>query len=79
MTIYDSPNMNHVMTKTTVCRRCLFHPASTRIAGYCSWDCYEADDEADTQVADDVEGTTAARGAALADVGRVSAATPPAL
>jgi hypothetical protein len=31
----------------TLCRRCRFHPASPRIAGYCSWDCYEADDDED--------------------------------
>jgi hypothetical protein len=29
----------------TLCRRCGFHPSSPRIAGYCSWDCYDADDE----------------------------------
>ena len=28
-----------------LCPRCRFHPASPRIAGYCSWDCYDADDE----------------------------------
>ena len=32
----------------TLCRRCGFHPASPRIAGYCSWDCYDADDGDDT-------------------------------
>ena len=32
----------------TLCRRCRFHPASPRIAGYCSWDCYEADDDEDS-------------------------------
>jgi hypothetical protein len=30
---------------TQLCPRCGFHPASPRTAGYCSWDCYEADDE----------------------------------
>ena len=30
-----------------LCPRCGFHPASPRIAGYCSWDCYDADDEGD--------------------------------
>jgi hypothetical protein len=30
---------------TALCPRCRFHPASPRTAGYCSWDCYEADDE----------------------------------
>ena len=34
-------------TMETLCRRCRFHPASPRIAGYCSWDCYEADDDED--------------------------------
>ena len=35
---------------TQLCRRCRYHPASPRIAGYCSWDCYEADeDEADDE------------------------------
>jgi hypothetical protein len=33
-----------IMT-TQLCRRCQFHPASPRIAGYCSWDCYDADDD----------------------------------
>ena len=28
-----------------LCLRCGFHPASPRISGYCSWDCYEADDD----------------------------------
>jgi hypothetical protein len=41
----------------TLCRRCRFHPASPRIAGYCSWDCYEADDDED---ASDGEGEKAA-------------------
>ncbi len=36
------------------CARCGFHPASSRIGGYCSWDCYDADDEeADDEGADD--------------------------
>jgi hypothetical protein len=41
---------------TELCRRCRFHPASPRIAGYCSWDCYEADDEE----GDDADGVEAA-------------------
>ena len=42
---------------TQLCRRCRYHPASPRIAGYCSWDCYDADeDEAD----DEEEGGKAA-------------------
>jgi len=32
---------------TKLCRHCGFHPASPRIAGYCSWDCHDADDEED--------------------------------
>jgi hypothetical protein len=32
-----------------LCRRCRFHPASSRIAGYCSWDCYDADDDEDNE------------------------------
>jgi hypothetical protein len=34
---------------TALCRRCGFHPASPRIAGYCSWDCHDADDEEDSE------------------------------
>jgi hypothetical protein len=30
---------------TQLCPRCRFHPASPRTAGYCSWDCYDADGE----------------------------------
>jgi hypothetical protein len=55
----DERDLNKTMNKTmdkarnqkvsrkmeTLCRRCRFHPASARIAGYCSWDCYEADEE----------------------------------
>ena len=33
--------------KTQLCRHCRFHPASPRIFGYCSWDCHDADDEAE--------------------------------
>jgi hypothetical protein len=40
-----------------LCPRCRFHPASPRIAGYCSWDCYEADDD---EEADDEDGDKAA-------------------
>ena len=28
-----------------LCPRCQFHPVSPRAEGYCSWDCYDADDE----------------------------------
>lgn len=34
---------------TQLCRRCRFHPASARIAGYCSWDCHDADDAVDAE------------------------------
>ena len=30
---------------TTLCPYCGYHPASTRIFGYCSWDCHDADDD----------------------------------
>jgi len=30
-----------------LCPRCGFHPVSPRAEGYCSWDCYDADDEED--------------------------------
>ena len=36
---------NHHDDAAQLCRRCRFHPASPRIAGYCSWDCHDADDE----------------------------------
>jgi hypothetical protein len=43
---------------TQLCRRCRFHPVSPRIAGYCSWDCYEADE--DDEAEDESEGGRAA-------------------
>ena len=45
-TVHDiaKPKASTTMT-TQLCRRCGFHPASPRIAGYCSWDCHDADDE----------------------------------
>jgi hypothetical protein len=46
-------------TMETLCSRCRFHPASPRIAGYCSWDCYEADDD-DGDGASDGKGEQAA-------------------
>jgi hypothetical protein len=66
--MHDTTNSHQTTTMTTaVCRRCRFHPASPRIAGYCSWDCYEADDDAaEMRLADDVEGEKAAWGSALA-------------
>lgn len=45
-------------TMETRCRRCGFHPVSPRITGYCSWDCYDADDGAEAE--DDDEGEMAA-------------------
>lgn len=35
-----------------LCPRCGFHPASPRISGYCSWDCYEADDDEEDDESD---------------------------
>ncbi len=46
MTTHEIDSSREGTTMTTqLCRRCRFHPASPRIAGYCSWDCYDADDE----------------------------------
>jgi len=47
-TMHDiaKPKASTTMT-TQLCHRCGFHPASPRIAGYCSWDCHDADDEDD--------------------------------
>jgi hypothetical protein len=36
------------MTPALRCAHCGFHPASPRIGGYCSWDCYEAADDQET-------------------------------
>jgi hypothetical protein len=47
MTNNKAINQRARNTMETLCRRCRFHPASPRIAGYCSWDCYEADDDED--------------------------------
>jgi hypothetical protein len=48
-TVHDittSTTRNMAPTSTAQrCARCGFHPASPRIGGYCSWDCYEADDD----------------------------------
>jgi hypothetical protein len=58
----DFSSENTTLTTSAVCRRCLFHPASPRIAGYCSWDCYEADDDAaELTAADTLEAEKAAR------------------
>ena len=40
---------------TELCQNCGFHPASPRIAGYCSWDCHDADD-GDDEEGDEGEG-----------------------
>jgi hypothetical protein len=46
MTMQTLKNSTERGTMTTqLCPRCRFHPASPRTAGYCSWDCYDADDE----------------------------------
>ena len=63
----DFSSKNTTFTTSAVCRRCQFHPVSPRIAGYCSWDCYEADDDtAELTVADGLEAEKTAWGAALA-------------
>ena len=46
-TIENSNERGSGVMTAQLCPRCRFHPASPRIAGYCSWDCYEADDEED--------------------------------
>ena len=38
-------SMAAAATGTSLCRYCGYHPASTRIFGYCSWDCHDADDD----------------------------------
>ena len=64
-TNFSSRNTN--LSTSAVCRRCSFHPASPRIVGYCSWDCYEADDDvAEIRVEDDLEVEKASWGAAFA-------------
>jgi hypothetical protein len=30
-----------------LCHRCRHNPASTRIFGYCSWDCHDSDGDED--------------------------------
>jgi hypothetical protein len=63
----NSSSQDTIHVNSAVCRRCLFHPASPRIAGYCSWDCYEADDDAaELTVADGLEAEKCAWGASLA-------------
>jgi hypothetical protein len=58
---------DRTLSTGAVCRRCLFHPASPRIAGYCSWDCYEADDDAaELTVADGLRAEKSAWRASLA-------------
>lgn len=57
--MYDS-NIAKANTGTArqLCRRCGFHPASPRIAEYCSWDCHDADGE--EEAADEEDGEKAA-------------------
>jgi hypothetical protein len=40
---------------THLCRRCRYHPASPRMEGYCSWDCYEADEDDDSDDEEDAK------------------------
>lgn len=47
VTMNQMVNQRVRKTMESLCRRCRFHPASPRIAGYCSWDCYDADEEGD--------------------------------
>ena len=47
-TMHENTANAHTAAKQ-LCRRCQFHPASARLGGYCSWDCYEADDEEDEE------------------------------
>ena len=55
--MYEIASSKASTTMTTqLCRRCRFHPVSPRIAGYCSWDCHDADAD------DDEEATTRADG-----------------
>ncbi len=42
----NHPKVSITMT-THLCPRCRFHPGSDRIFGYCSWDCHDADADAD--------------------------------
>ncbi len=44
-TVHDITTPKTNTTSAQRCSRCGFHPASPRIAGYCSWDCYDADDD----------------------------------
>jgi hypothetical protein len=57
-TMYEIATSKASTTMTTqLCRRCRFHPVSPRIAGYCSWDCHDADDDEED---DEGEGDKAA-------------------
>jgi hypothetical protein len=56
--MYEIASSKASTTMTTeLCRRCRFHPVSPRIAGYCSWDCHDADDDEES---DEGEGDKAA-------------------
>jgi hypothetical protein len=58
-TMYEITHSKRTTNSETVqrCAHCGFHPASPRISGYCSWDCYEA---ADDEEGDDSDGRNAA-------------------
>ena len=49
-----------ITTGTALCPRCRFHPASPRLEGYCSWDCYEADGDDAEDEEDEEDGDQAA-------------------
>jgi hypothetical protein len=55
-TMHEIARSKARITMTTeLCQNCGFHPASPRIAGYCSWDCHDADD-GDDEEGDEGEG-----------------------
>ena len=57
----ENPKESAAMTME-LCPRCRFHPVSPRAEGYCSWDCYDADDdeEDEAEPGDDDAGEQAA-------------------
>ena len=60
--MHETDSSTTIMTtqKPQLCRRCGFHPASPRIAGYCSWDCHDADDDEEGDEDDEGDGERAA-------------------
>ena len=38
-------------TGTSLCPHCGYNPASTRIFGFCSWDCHDEDEEDESDAA----------------------------